>query len=135
MYSGMIGSKRPGWIFFEVMQEQGVIEIAPDGQTAKGRWYTPAFECRPFGGTRKQTWEFGVYDNVYVKENGRWLFSKMHFFLNFRTPYEDGWMVTPVVGQNGPDANVPPDAPPTQWHPYPEGYHFPLHFKHPITGK
>src|SRR5512138_1079008 len=34
MYSGMIGMKRPGWIFFQVMQEQGVIDVAPDGKTA-----------------------------------------------------------------------------------------------------
>ena len=71
MYAGMVGMQRPGWMFFEVMQSQGVIDVSPDGLTATGRWYTPAFECRPFGGTKKQTWEFGVYYNVYVKENGR----------------------------------------------------------------
>jgi hypothetical protein len=67
MYSGMVSRDRPGWMFFEVMQSQGVITVAPDGKTATGRWYTPAFECRPFGGTVKQTWEFGVYDNKYIR--------------------------------------------------------------------
>jgi hypothetical protein len=42
---------------------------------------------------------------------------------------------TPVVGHNGPSAEVPPDTPPTIWRPYPSGAHFPPHFKHPITGK
>jgi hypothetical protein len=121
------------------LQLQGVVSVDPDGRKAKGRFYTLLMEARPtltlHEGELKQTWGHGIYENEYVKENGNWLFYKMHFFLNFRTPYEDGWLKTPVVGQNGPDANVPPDAPPTQWHPYPEGYRFPLHFKHPITGK
>jgi hypothetical protein len=34
MYAGMVGMQRPGWMFFEVMQSQGVIEVAPDGKTA-----------------------------------------------------------------------------------------------------
>lgn len=63
MYNAMIGMKRPGWVFFEIMQSQGIIDVAPDANTATGRWYTPSFECRPFGGTQKQTWQFGVYDN------------------------------------------------------------------------
>jgi hypothetical protein len=36
MYGGMVGMPRPGWMFFEVMQSQGVIEVAPDGRTARG---------------------------------------------------------------------------------------------------
>jgi len=43
MYGGMVGMPRPGWMFFEVMQSQGVIEVAPDGRAARGRWYTPSF--------------------------------------------------------------------------------------------
>ena len=121
------------------LQLQGVVSVEPGGTYAQGRFYGLLMEARPtlslHEGELKQTWGHGIYENKYVKENGQWLFSKMHFFLNFRTPYEDGWLVTPVVGQNGPDPNIPPDAPPTQWHPYPEGYHFPILFKHPITGK
>jgi hypothetical protein len=132
MYSGMIGRKRPGWIFFEVMQEQGVIEIAPDGQTAKGRWYTPAFEARPFGGTQKQTWEFGVYDNEYIKENAKWFFKKLHWNLTFWTSYEAGFLKVPKLS----DTPFPhADTPATAYHPYPSGYHVPYPWKHPVTGK
>jgi hypothetical protein len=132
MYSGMVVASRPGWIFFEVMQEQGVIEVAPDGKAAKGRWYSPAFEARPFGGTLKATWEFGVYNNEYVKENGKWLFKKFHWNLTFWTSYESGFLKVPKLS----DTPFPhADAPATAYHPYPSGYHVPYPWKHPVTGE
>ena len=97
MYAGMVGMKRPGWMFFEVMQSQGVIEFAPDSKTATGRWYTPSFECRPFGGTKKQTWQFGVYDNAYIKENGKWYFKKLHWSLIYWTSFERGFLKVPKL--------------------------------------
>jgi hypothetical protein len=122
MYGRMMGAPRPGWMFFEVMQEQGVIEVAPDGRTARGRWYTPSFECRPFGGTIKQTWQFGVYDNEYIKESGRWYFKKLHWNLTYWTSFEAGFLKVPKLADTPfPDA----DAPPTAYHPYPSGYHVP----------
>jgi hypothetical protein len=121
------------------MQLQGVVTVNPDGVNAKGRWYGFFVEARPIlshhDGELRQLWAHGIYENEYVKEDGKWKIKKLFFFLNFRTPYEDGWLKTPVVSHNGPDANIPPDAPPTNFHPFPSGVHFPPHFKHPITGK
>lgn len=132
MYSGMVDMKRPGWMFFEVMQSQGVITVDPDGKTATGRWYTPSFECRPFGGTKIQTWQFGVYHNEYIKENGHWYFKKLHWNLTYWTSFERGFLKVPLLS-NVPFSNA--DAPPTAFHPYPSGYHVPYPFKHPVTGK
>ena len=132
LYAGMVGTKLPGWMFFEIVQSQGVIHIAPDGKTATGRWYTPAFECRPFGGVKKQTWEFGVYDNEYIKENGKWYFKKLHWNLTYWTTFEKGFLKLPKISDTpSPDA----DAPATAYHPYPSGYRVPYPFKHPVTGK
>lgn len=121
------------------LQMQGVVTVELDGRTAKGRWYGFFMEARPtltlHDGELRQLWAHGVYENEYVKENGKWLISKLHFFLNFRTPYEDGWLKTPVVGHNGPSMEIPPDEPPTSWKPYPSGEHLPVHWKHPMTGK
>ena len=129
---------RPG-VLSICMQMQGVITVEPDGKTAKGRWYGYMIEARPtmslHEGELRQLWGHGIYENEYVKEDGKWKIKKLHFFLNFRTPYEDGWLKTPVVGHHGPDPIVKPDAPPTTWYPYPSGYHFQPHYKHPITGK
>ena len=123
MYEGMIAWKRPSWVFFQVMQAQGVITVHPDGKKARGRFYTPSFEARPFGGTYKQTWQFGVYDNKYVKEKGKWLFSKLHWNLTFWTAFEQGWLKVPKLS----DTPFPhADAPATAYHPYPSGYKVPF---------
>lgn len=130
--------RRPG-ILSILFQLQGVVTVEPDGKTARGRWYGMGMEAKPIAslhdGELRQTWINGVYENEYVKEDGKWKIKKLHFNLTFRTPYEDGWLKVPVVGQHGPDKSVPPDAPTTVYEPYPSGYRVPVHFKHPVTGK
>ena len=130
--------RRPG-ILSIMFQLQGVVTVDANGKTAKGRWYGMGMEAKPIislhEGELRQTWIHGVYENEYVKEDGKWKFKKLYFNLTFRTPYEDGWLKVPVVGQNGPDEVIKPDAPPTAYFPYPSGYHVPFHFKHLITGK
>jgi hypothetical protein len=129
---------RPG-ILSIIFQLQGVVTVNPDGTTAMGRWYGMGMEAKPTAslheGELRQTWINGVYENEYVKEDGKWKIKKLHFNLTFRTPYEDGWLKVPVVGQNGPDRVVRPDAPSTSYAPYPSGERVPVHFTHPVTGK
>jgi hypothetical protein len=132
MYHMMLGTPRPEGVFFEIMQSQGVVDVAPDGKTAAGRWYTPSFECRNFGGAKRQTWQFGIYDNRYVKEKGRWYFFKLHWNLTYLTSFDSGFLKQPKLADTPtPEA----DAPATAYHPYPSGYHVPYAFKHPVTGK
>ena len=139
-YCDLLGGKppRPGMMSIN-MHLQGVVTVDPGAKTARGRWYGMAMEARPtmslHEGELRQTWAHGVYENEYVKEDGKWKIKKLYFNLKFRTPFEAGWLKTPVVGQNGPDKVVKPDAPPTAYYPYPSGYHVPFHFGHPITGK
>ncbi len=139
-YLKLLGAEppRPGMLSLK-MQLQGVVTVNPDGKTASGRWYGWGMEALPAAsihyGELRQTWTFGIYENEYVKENGKWLFKKLLFSLTFRTPYEDGWLKTPVIGQNGPSQEVPPDTPPANYHPYPSRFRLPYHYKHPITGK
>lgn len=129
---------RPGYLGI-MFQLQGVVTVEPGGESAKGRWYGMGMEAKPIvslhEGELRQTWIHGIYENEYVKEGGKWLFKKLYFNLVFRTPFEDGWLKVPVVGQNGPDPVIKPDTPPTSYFPYPSGYHVPFSFKHPITGK
>lgn len=139
-YLELLGGKPPRVGELSIgMIMQGVVDVEPDGKTAKGRWYCMMIEAKPtislHEGELRQLWGNGIFENEYVKENGKWLFKKVFFFLSFRTPYEDGWLKVPVIGQNGPSTEVPPDAPPTFYHPYPAGVHMPPHYKHPITGK
>jgi hypothetical protein len=130
--------RRPGLLSI-VFQLQGVVSVDPSGKTAKGRWYGMGMEARPtvslHEGELRQTWLHGTYENEYVKEDGKWKIKKLHFNLTFRTPYEEGWLKVPVIGQSGPDKAIPPDAPPTAYFPYPSGYQVPFSFKNPVTGK
>jgi hypothetical protein len=139
-YLELLGGKPPRVGELSIgMIMQGVVDIDPNAKTAKGRWYCMMIEAKPIlslhEGELRQLWGNGIYENEYVKENGKWMFKKVFFFLNFRTPYEDGWLKVPVVGQNGPSTEVPPDGPPTFYYPYPAGVHLQPHYKHPITGK
>ena len=95
--------QRPGWLSI-LFQLQGVVTINPDGKTATGRWYGMGMEAKPtvslHEGELRQTWINGIYENEYVKEEGKWKFKKLFFNLVFRTPYEEGWLKCPVIGQN-----------------------------------
>ncbi|MGD0917075.1 MAG: nuclear transport factor 2 family protein [Thermodesulfobacteriota bacterium] len=48
------------------------------------------------------------------------------------SPFEDGWIKTPLMGLMNYHPTVKPDASPTAFHPYPSGYHVPYHYKHPV---
>jgi len=39
----------------------------------------------------------GEYEDEYIKEDGKWKFRKIHWRLIFSTPYEDGWVKTPIM--------------------------------------
>jgi len=122
----------PAWMQFIVMQIGGVVDVSPDGKTAKGRWQTWLCEAKPYGAFPRQEWLHGYYENRYVKENRKWLFSKLHWNNTFCSPFEDGWLNLPLMGWMPlPDADEPPSA----FHPYPSGYHVPYHYKHPVTGQ
>jgi hypothetical protein len=139
MFKRFLGGKKelPGALGLH-MQLQGVVDVDPGGKTAKGRWRCFYCVALPVKGELRAMWGHGEYENEYIKEDGKWKFTKLHFFLTFRTPYEDGWVKTPVL-EGVPLEMVPetlrPDKPSTVYKPYPSGYIFPFHFKHPITGK
>jgi hypothetical protein len=136
-FTGAQGQSAPGWYMARHMQLQGVVHVAPNGKTAKGRFHAFFLAVTNFGAKDlppRACWGYGVYENDYVKENGKWLFKKLHFNRYFYTPYEDGWLRTPDAGSQMFDP-VKPDLPSTAYHPYPAWYIVPFHYKHPITGK
>jgi hypothetical protein len=114
------------------MQIGAIIDVAPDGKTAKGRWQTWLFESKPYGAFPRAEYLHGYYENKYVKENGKWKFSLLHWNNTFCSPVEDGWLKLPLMGWM-PLPNA--DAPPTAFHPYPDHIHnVPYHYRHPFTG-
>jgi len=117
---------------FNHMQLQPVIDIAPDGKMAWGRWR--AFE--QFGMLhRSAQWAEGTYENEYVKEDGVWKIHKLHYYMTYYVDYYKGW----DQGGNpppGPIAGMPPDQPTTvPYKLYPDVFIPPYHYKNPVTGK
>jgi hypothetical protein len=111
-------------------QHQGVIDVAPDGRTAKGRWYLVMIQAWPVDGKPRSVLGHGVYENEFVKEDGVWKFRKMFMSLDFRSPIGEGWVDIPVVS---PGRSPISDAPPTAYHPYPDMKLVPFHWEDPVT--
>lgn len=133
------GNPGPGLPYGQLnirMQLQPVIDIARDGKTAKGRWR----ELALLGQFHKYAaWGDGIYENEYVKEDGVWKISKLHYFPNFVAPYKGGWAVLkPVTGdwKSQVGKELPADLPPTVvYKPFPDVFVPPFHYKNPVTGR
>ena len=69
-----------------------VIEVAEDGQTAKGVWLSPGCITVPVGGKLQALWHWDRYAIDFAKEDGRW--KIWHFWVGkeFSTPYEKSWV-------------------------------------------
>jgi len=129
-------AKNPPPEFLHVMMQiNGVVHIDAGGKMAKGRWYGFGCLALPIQGVTIALFSNGVYEDEYIKENGKWKFKKLHWNRIFLTPYEDGWVKTPVLGGQLSEKEKKSERPTTVYKPYPSGYVAPFHFKHPITGK
>ena len=72
-----------------------VIEIAQDGQTAKGIWISPGHETFPVeSGPPKAHWSWGRYGVDFRKEHGEWKIWHLHVLTTFRTPFDQDWVKT-----------------------------------------
>ena len=121
----------PPELLHGLMQLSGIVDVDPGGKTAKGRWFGFGPLAIPRDGVVKAIWGFGLYENEYVKENGRWKIKKLHYDNIMTTPYEDGWVKTPTTPVFGPDNPKPNSFD----KPYPSGFILPYHYKNPGSGK
>lgn len=111
---------------------QGLVNLDPDGKTAKGRWRA-LIQAGTYGDDGH--WIEGPYENVYVKENGIWKFQSVHWYQTVNGSYDQGWSgkTYPIAG---PLKDLPPDEPPSDnFKAFPHPYFKPYHYRHPVTGK
>ena len=120
-----------GTVFLH-LQLQPVITVAADGMSALGRWRS-LVQLGQLG-KRSQVGE-GIYENAYVKEDGVWKISKLHFYNTYLVNYADAWLKSgePLLG---PFENLPPDRPPSEkYEAYPGVYIPPFHYRNPVSGR
>lgn len=113
------------------IQLQPVIDVAPDGQSARGRWKALVL-LGQYGEYAR--WQTGPYENEYRKEGGRWKISHIHWFETFTVPYEGGWTVAMAQSNVADRKMPPPDGPPTfAADPWPAVTLPPYHYPNPAT--
>jgi SnoaL-like domain len=126
---------------FDMPQWQGVVDVSPDGTTAQGRFRTLgklAFY------KEKEQWISGVYENDYVKEDGKWKIKTFRFCSPWSAVYTEGWQDVDAEklapkwklypqDPNGPDRLETDAERCTDQYPHPGLV--PFHFSNPVTGK
>jgi hypothetical protein len=134
--SGGTQGPLPG-VLNDHFEEQPIVTVAPDGQSAKGRWrlmLMTGVSGKGSGGN----WGEGVYENEYVKQGGVWKLRKLHWYANFVAPYEGGWLNADkkAIDEYALGKGVMPDRPPSEsYEPYPGVFVPPFHYKNPVSGQ
>ena len=113
----------------EHLQLSTVVHVAPDGSMAKARGIE--LGMTGMNGVGGQ-WSEGIFENEFVKRNGKWQFKALHFYPRMITDYDKGW-AKDAKPAPGPSKEFPPDRPPTErYEIYPKFYLVPFHFSNPV---
>jgi acetyl esterase/lipase/ketosteroid isomerase-like protein len=114
------------------LQLQPVIDVAPDGQSARIR--IRMLQQMSFGS--RASIGAAVYENEAVKEDGVWRFKNDHTYNTLSAGYQGGWAKAASRAMPGPSADPPPDAPPTaSFAMFPAVSDIPFHYANPVTGR
>jgi hypothetical protein len=133
----------------QLIPSAGLITVAPDGKTAKGRWYAFGGVMMPIPAKEGEKPSFsrsfinGIYEICYIKEDGIWKILSINWVIPYGVRIKDGWIMPEDIagpmlkgrsGAPGPQiaADIPMNKDDLR---YVTGYIFPYHFKHPVTGK
>jgi hypothetical protein len=123
-------SDMKGTMVMHCMDTQ-MLEVAGDGQTARGCWLSPGHDTHVVDGVPQANWCWQKYQADFILENGVWKIWKLHIMPLFNTPYDVCWVDQPKtapVPQKGcdpvpretytysPDTPYPADEP---WLPVP----------------
>ncbi|HEY4212318.1 MAG TPA: nuclear transport factor 2 family protein [Steroidobacteraceae bacterium] len=113
-------------------QLQGIVDVAPDGLNAAGRW--TAFIMA--GKAPDANLGDATYENRYVKENGVWKIKALHAPFQMYSPVVDGWGKNALANTRPDSWDPPPDLPPTVvYNMFPSFYVEPYHYPNPVTGE
>jgi hypothetical protein len=88
-------------LLFEHILAQDVIDVAPDGLTAKGRFHAIMFVAvhqsvrHEYPDWPAQFWEGGIHENEYRKVNGVWQIQVFNYRISYQADYATGWAFAP----------------------------------------
>jgi hypothetical protein len=92
-----------------------IIEVAGDGKTAKGMWYSPG-QVTEVGGDGKPMamWMWEKYGADFVKEDGKWKLWHIHMYTDFAVPPGKSWVdpTTQSDFSSGDTVQRPPEMKP-----------------------
>jgi len=113
------------------LEFEPIVDVAPDGRTAKGRIFELGFVG---GGGQPGRLVQNVQVNDYVRRDKAWMIQSAHHYTILLTDYDIGWAKSAFPPRAASQA-LPPDRPPTVvYEAYPKVYTPPLHFDNPSTG-
>jgi len=91
--------------FAKMMQEEPIgtmfdhyittpmIQVAGDGKTARGVFYSPGHETQVDKvGRRRAYWTWGSYSADFIKENGEWKIWHLKWWRTFRSDFYKSWV-------------------------------------------
>ena len=135
-YFAVLGDGREGLAegqLNEHLQLMPVVTVAPDGMTAQGRWrdIILAGQLGDYA-----VWGEGPFENEYVKENGVWKISKLHWFQTMLVNFEGGWHQNEDFNGGRWVGDALPADEPVSWEydPWPSTFLPPFHFENPVAG-
>lgn len=129
----------PREFMHQVMQIAGIVDIEPDGRTAKGRWYAFGGIFIPQEDGVRRSFVTGIYEFVYIKEDGVWKILSLKWVIPYAVRIAEGWALPEDVNRpylagefKGPKPDIDIDRNDGR---YLSGYIFPFHYNHPVTGR
>jgi len=123
-------------------QLQGIVHVAPDRKTAKGRFRSVMQAGRHESiGNPRQWFEGGIYENEYVRDGEVWKIKLLNYRAFWHGELEKGWAYTkpnyvPNSSVTYPEDPYGPDElvenAPELW---PNTEVVAFHYVHPVTGR
>ena len=114
---------------FDHMQLQDIVHVAPDGQSAKGRWRV--FSQGAIAGKFAE-WGMQIIEADYAWDGGVWKIRRLQVYPVMFTPFEQGWGKTQHQWSAFEPALVP-DRPADATAHNLDGV-APFHYDNPVTG-
>jgi hypothetical protein len=132
-YTAYGGAKTPPPEYLHILMPiAGIVDVNPDGKTAKGRWYGFFMGAMPRPVKTRALIGCTIWENQFIKEDGIWRFFKLFASDVLCSPVDEGWVKTPYIANTR--KTVKPSSA-AHFAPYPSGYIFPYHYKNPGSGE